>query len=732
MNNPIFISSSTIHFPMPMYQLALYGKGGIGKSTMAANISVALARKGKKVMQVGCDPKHDSTRLLLEGKAQPTVLDYVRTTPIGKRKLDDVIMKGTDGVLCTEAGGPEPGIGCAGRGILTTFDTLKKLGADELDVDMKIYDVLGDVVCGGFAVPLRGEYADGIILVTSGEFMAMYAANNIMKGLGNFDTGSPRLIGILLNSRGVEGEDELVRRFAKATGTEVIAVMPRDNLFAEAEGNGHTVREMFPDSVISQSIDSVAQRVIDVSEGKVKCVYPTPLNDDQLSDLAAGREIRRGDPPSPTRDPCGGCSRCKRSIKDSRIMMSCAAYGALAAYMKVRDYAVVLHGPESCLYFMDTSRSKAVVELFDRDIFTTVPTHNIRCTMMDDAVSIFGGVKYLEKALNDTIAEGHKKIAVITTCMPGIIGDDCISVIDRIMKQNPGVDIQYVPADGDIVGEYSDGFMMAVSNIVMDIDLGVQPEKGYVNLIGQSFFDIHTKKHVEELDRMLAGFGLNVNCRFLDETTLDNIENFCRASIDLLINDTANNREIYEHIRHRTGRSLFPIPMPVGLYDYEEWLDRIGSYTGMENEAKEEIRRVEELYDAFVAEHRNRFEGKRIVIINKLSFNADWLIDILLDLGAVIPLIAVQPSPRKKKTELISRHIDIITQDYDTDHFIEDVRDLKPDLIISDLARPNEGIRFARVGKVGLGITPTLEYAEYLENIMRLPEEEGWKRGGLQ
>ena len=202
-----------------MYQVAVYGKGGIGKSTMSANISVSLAEMGLKVMQVGCDPKHDSTRLLLEGRAQTTVLDYVRNVPVGRRKLEDVIEVGTSGVLCTEAGGPEPGIGCAGRGILTTFDTLKKLGAENLDTDVRIYDVLGDVVCGGFAVPLRGEYADGIVLVTSGEFMAMYAANNIMKGLSNFDTGKPRLIGIILNSRGVEGEDETVRRFAKAAGT---------------------------------------------------------------------------------------------------------------------------------------------------------------------------------------------------------------------------------------------------------------------------------------------------------------------------------------------------------------------------------------------------------------------------------------------------------------------------------------------------------------------------------
>ena len=160
-----------------MFQVAVYGKGGIGKSTMSANISVALAERGLRVMQVGCDPKHDSTRLLLGGRAQRTVLDYVRDTPIGRRRLEDVIEEGTAGVLCTEAGGPEPGIGCAGRGILTTFDTLKRLGADSVDTDVRIYDVLGDVVCGGFAVPLRNEYADAVILVTSGEFIPGFWAS---------------------------------------------------------------------------------------------------------------------------------------------------------------------------------------------------------------------------------------------------------------------------------------------------------------------------------------------------------------------------------------------------------------------------------------------------------------------------------------------------------------------------------------------------------------------------
>ncbi|MDR1690269.1 MAG: AAA family ATPase [Candidatus Methanoplasma sp.] len=271
-----------------MIQIAIYGKGGIGKSTSAANISYSLAEKGMKVLQIGCDPKHDSTRALLQGKEQTTVLSYIRNTSPYDRKLEDIVLDGAKGIKCVEAGGPEPGIGCAGRGILSTFDTLKKLGMDEIDFDVKLYDVLGDVVCGGFAVPLRNEYADGVYLVTSGEFMSIYAANNILKGIKNFDKGVPRVAGIILNCRGIENEYETVKRFADAVELPIVACIPRSKLFAEAEAAGKTVIEMFPDSDVSKELGKISDNIISIMEKGSSPLESKPLSDQQMEEFAKG------------------------------------------------------------------------------------------------------------------------------------------------------------------------------------------------------------------------------------------------------------------------------------------------------------------------------------------------------------------------------------------------------------------------------------------------------------
>ena len=247
-----------------MIKIAVYGKGGIGKSTTVSNVSAALADMGLRVMQIGCDPKADST-VSLHGKEKiPTVLDLVREKK-NDFALEEMTTPGYGGVICVEAGGPQPGLGCAGRGIIAALEKLAEKGAYETyQPDVVIYDVLGDVVCGGFSMPMRSGYADRIFVITSGENMAIHAAANIAMAVESFKgRGYARLGGVILNRRNVKNEDEKVRELARDIGSEVIASLSRSETVQQAEELGKTVIEAFPQSAMADEYRALARRLLE-------------------------------------------------------------------------------------------------------------------------------------------------------------------------------------------------------------------------------------------------------------------------------------------------------------------------------------------------------------------------------------------------------------------------------------------------------------------------------------
>ena len=251
-----------------MLKVAIYGKGGIGKSTVTSNLAAAFANMGKRVIQIGCDPKADSTINLLGGQPLRPVMNFMREEDEEPDELAQISKEGYGGILCIETGGPTPGLGCAGRGIIATFQLLEDMDLfAHYKPDVVLYDVLGDVVCGGFAAPIREGYAEKVLIVTSGEKMALYAANNISSAVRNFEDRSyARVFGIVLNHRNVENEMEKVQAFSEKIGVPIVGEVPRSDEIIRWEDQGKTVIEGNPDSEISKCFFDLAELLLKEEE----------------------------------------------------------------------------------------------------------------------------------------------------------------------------------------------------------------------------------------------------------------------------------------------------------------------------------------------------------------------------------------------------------------------------------------------------------------------------------
>ncbi|MCL2367275.1 MAG: AAA family ATPase, partial [Oscillospiraceae bacterium] len=417
-----------------MREIAFYGKGGIGKSTVCANLSAALSVVGRRVLQIGCDPKHDSTRLLTQGAAVTTALDYMRITNPSDYTLDEILFHGFGGIGCVEAGGPEPGVGCAGRGIISAFELLDRFNLKD-NYDHIVYDVLGDVVCGGFAVPIRSEYANAVFIVTSGEFMSLYAANNILRGVRNFDNYEHRIAGIIFNKRNIPGEDEYVARFAEATALPICATIPRSEIFSESEllkttvvahDANHDVSNIFID--LARTIASDAHKL---HEAK-------PLESDQLEDIVfarcASKNVTPCTPYTPTADAAIACAPksvapqhiaqadhahyYSKNVMRGEPLHGCAFNGAMGVCVHIKGAVSLAHSPKNCAYIthqtithtgLRTMRVQGALQAVSL-------TPDIECTEIGEAEVVFGGMEKLENKISEIKARSPRAIIVISSC----------------------------------------------------------------------------------------------------------------------------------------------------------------------------------------------------------------------------------------------------------------------------------------------------------------------------
>ena len=669
-------------------ELAVYGKGGIGKSTVSANLSAALAMAGEKVLQIGCDPKHDSTRLLTHGELIPTVLDYLRTVPAPEADVAAVLRSGSFGIGCIEAGGPQPGVGCAGRGIITAFEFLEKHRVKD-PYDLVIYDVLGDVVCGGFAVPVRREYADAIFLVTSGEYMAIYAANNILRGIRNFDGETHRRVaGVIFNRRNLTDEEGRVRRFAEAVGLPIVAELPRSPGFAHAEEERCTLMELEGYAEEKAVFRSLAEKIA----GGLSLCYARPLSDEELEQTVLGTVSLRTQLPAPK--PAGEAPKEKSAASpagerprlDRPPLYGCAFNGAATTAVHLTDALVIAHSPRSCAFYTwQNISSPGRKNLFNRGVLmpSAISPH-FECSDMDHAAAVFGGLDKLRQQVLAALERRPGAVIVISSCVSGIIGDDIRSLEALSTPETPVIAI---PADGDISGDYVGGIRDCLHILAEKlIDRTVTPEKDCVNLVGEMAISYNNEPNVRALRQLLGGLGLRLNCRFLGDATSEELRGFLKAPLNILDSESADNLELKGFLEKDFGCRFLPGHLPVGMEATAAWVAQLGDFFGCPERAEALNRREREAWEEAAAALRPTLAGKTLVLTT-INDDMDWILSAAKDAGMRVLWVGVMNYLRTPLRLSRDPGVLAVTEEVSSAKRIrEQLERLQPDLVLTNYA----------------------------------------------
>ncbi|MCL2642649.1 MAG: hypothetical protein FWD52_03950 [Candidatus Bathyarchaeota archaeon] len=727
-----------------MKGIAFYGKGGIGKSTTISNVIAALSLKNKKILQIGCDPKHDSTRLLLGGFTQTTVLEQLNST--GIVSLDTVMLTGYNQVQCIESGGPEPGVGCAGRGIIQTLQLLKDQGLDTQQFDYVFFDVLGDVVCGGFAVPMRDGYADEIYIVSSGEIASLYAANNIAKGLQRFTSTHGKLGGIIGNLRGINNERQILETFAKKIGTNIVAFIPRSELIPQAELASKTIMEFAPNTELAHIYIAIA----DYIEHHANPVIPTPLSDtdleDFLHDFCYGTKIKtKLSQPIQTSANSNNhqqqvavqnMTNCRCDImpsKNSQIAVSktraplygCSLSGAYSVVNQIQDATALMDSPQGCAYINYCTHQNAL----PNSCMSYPP--NLLCTNMQETDVIFGGTKNIE----ETLIYMKKRfptqpIFLITSCPAGLIGDDINSLILKLNTKNQR--LLHLPSDGVMGGAFYTGMLAACQLIAREfIDKTIKPTNDAVNLIGEQNLATTANSNFQTINQILTALNITINCRYIRQTSIDEIKNFKKAKVNLPVTNGPTVTALAAFLDKHFETETLQLPLPIGFKQTMDFTRIIASRFGKETLAEKFISEAQAIYQKETKQLKPHFAGKK-VLINSNGANTEWLHSTLRDLDVEVTQISAFNIFCPEERALPKSETN-----YTMDHIEEVIRLYHPDFILSALpliaAESVRPLTTTCIPCVAFPVLPPygfnsgLDYVHELYFKLKIPFTEGWR-----
>jgi nitrogenase iron protein NifH len=721
--------------------IAFYGKGGIGKSTTLSNVIAALSSKGQKILQIGCDPKHDSTRLLLGGFTQTTVLEQLNTT--GAVSLDSVMLTGYNGAKCIESGGPEPGVGCAGRGIIQTLQLLKDQGLDTSQFDYVFFDVLGDVVCGGFAVPMREGYADEVYIVSSGEIASLYAANNIAKGLKRFASSHGKLGGLIGNERGTKNEREVLQAFAKRIGTELVAFIPRSELVSKAELSSKTIMEFAPGTDLA----NVYLTIADYIGRHQNPVMPKPLSDAELEaffhEFCYDSDLKIKTAPSPlqasasnqpqqaavqnkrehTIDQSDGRGAQVSVVKDREPVNSCSLSGAFNVISQIKDAVALMYSPQGCSYLSFCSH------LHQNSLPGSESPYlpNLLCTNMCETDVIFGGAKNLEGTLTYMQKRfPSRPIFLITSCPAGLIGDDVDSIIAKLSTDKQK--IFHVTSEGVIGGDFYSGLLNAYELVAEEfIDAAVGPEDDTVNLIGEQNLATTTNLNFKTISQILHALGIKINCRFIRQTSLTEVKNFKKAKVNIPATNEPTIHALTDFLNAYFNTETLKAPLPVAFEQTAEFTRAVARRFGKETAAQKLVAEAKTAYEEELARLTSFFAGKNALIFISLEDNVDWLTSTLTDLHVNATKICFPTlySPQRRPKSKSRFKADAVP----IDKFEEAIQLNRPDFVLT--AGPLLKMAGVPCDSFPLsplyGFTSGLDYAKKLYFKLKIPFIDGWR-----